>query len=79
MLRYVEVIHTNGAEFGFYYPFGGADFYPNGGAYQPSCGYYYGICSHLRSIKYFTDSLQTPIYAYQCESFNAMKQGICYK
>ncbi|CAB3220913.1 unnamed protein product [Arctia plantaginis] len=67
---FVDVIHTNGKlsafGFGFPYPTGHIDFYPNGGIRQPGCfsskiPFYntidQAICSHGRAYILFTESL----------------------
>ncbi|XP_075984970.1 pancreatic triacylglycerol lipase-like isoform X2 [Anticarsia gemmatalis] len=67
---FVDVIHTNGKQtliaFGFPYPIGHIDFYPNGGIRQPGCftsgiPFYkivdQAICSHGRAYLLFTESM----------------------
>ncbi|XP_062561796.1 phospholipase A1-like, partial [Armigeres subalbatus] len=56
--QYVEVIHTNGKALGIFSSIGVADFYPNGGAKQPGCGWNIS-CSHQRAVDYFKESLKT--------------------
>ncbi|XP_060804392.1 pancreatic lipase-related protein 2-like [Amyelois transitella] len=55
--RYVEVIHTNGAYtgLGIGSSIGHADFYPNGGSFQPGCLTY--ICDHNRAWELFAASV----------------------
>ncbi|XP_055844679.1 phospholipase A1-like [Episyrphus balteatus] len=57
--RYVEVIHTNGNRLGVLQPIGNADFYVNGGKYQPGC-YFDGnwICHHLRAFWYYAEAIK---------------------
>lgn len=35
--KFVRIIHTDGERYGVRYPMGHADFYMNGGFYQPGC------------------------------------------
>lgn len=68
---FVDVIHTNGKlaviGFGFPYPTGHIDFYPNGGIRQPGClsskiplynTLDQAICSHGRAYLLFTESFK---------------------
>ncbi|XP_055844459.1 pancreatic lipase-related protein 2-like [Episyrphus balteatus] len=56
--RYVEVIHTNGGRLGYLKPIGNADFYVDGGEYQPGCLLKSSwICSHLRAFWYYSDAI----------------------
>lgn len=48
---FVEVVHTNGGEIGFFNPCGHVDYYPNGGQTQPGCNATNSICSHKRSYE----------------------------
>lgn len=59
--QYVEVIHTNGKALGIFARIGVTDFYPNGGAKQPGCGWNIS-CSHQRAVDYFKESLKTRNY-----------------
>ncbi|XP_058819078.1 inactive pancreatic lipase-related protein 1-like [Topomyia yanbarensis] len=56
--EYVEVIHTSAA-YGFWGLIGTADFFVNGGGYQPSCGTVPHICPHHRAIDYFSESISS--------------------
>ena len=49
--NFVEVVHTNGGELGFFNPCGHVDYYPNGGQTQPGCNATNHICSHKRSYE----------------------------
>ncbi|KAM3967595.1 pancreatic triacylglycerol lipase-like [Aphomia sociella] len=70
--QYVEVIHTNTAFYGYTYPCGDADFYPNGGVLMPGCTV--NSCSHGRSYRYLAASLiYNHFLANECSSyFNAV-------
>ncbi|XP_049861437.1 lipase member H-like [Schistocerca gregaria] len=77
---FVQVIHTNGGLLGWKDPMGTADFYPNGGTFQPGCGIDIGYtCSHARSFYYFAESITTEIgfTAHQCGSWNDYMSGNC--
>lgn len=56
--EYVEIIHTNGWTLGFGDSIGDSDFYPNGGASQPGCGWdLVGTCAHSRSYQFLAESI----------------------
>ncbi|XP_049958113.1 lipase member H-like [Schistocerca serialis cubense] len=77
---FVQVIHTNGGLLGWYDAMGTADFYPNGGQWQPGCDYdVTGACSHGRSTEFFAESITsgTGFKAYQCGSWNDYNAGNC--
>ncbi|KAG5864794.1 hypothetical protein JTB14_010647 [Gonioctena quinquepunctata] len=58
--KFVQIIHTNAAILGFRKPLGHADYYPNGGEFQPGCtADVSGSCSHGRSYEYFAESILT--------------------
>ena len=64
---YVDVIHTDAVAYGFLRPLGHADFYPNGGSYQPcSCDHNctdidcLGWSDHGRAPAYFEESILSP-------------------
>ncbi|XP_050429449.1 pancreatic triacylglycerol lipase-like isoform X2 [Adelges cooleyi] len=88
--EFVDVIHTDGGEFGFPVPMGHVDFFPNGGfPIQPGCSTPtnvsidkvpgYASCSHVRAWKYYIESVQNP-YGFpsiRCHSYDAFKKGKC--
>lgn len=56
--QYVEVVHTNGAFFGFSRPIGTADFYVDGGMAQKSCtGPSRDSCSHKLAYTYYAEAI----------------------
>ncbi|BFY99448.1 hypothetical protein BsWGS_02488 [Bradybaena similaris] len=75
---------------------GHADFYPNMGHDQPECTYdpitniigegiLVGVedtlaCSHIRAVKYFTESINTqcPFYGFPCGSEDDFKNNLCH-
>nr|XP_034191636.1 pancreatic lipase-related protein 2 [Osmia lignaria] len=71
---FVDVIHTDGGNFGFPNPLGHADFYPNGGKpVQPGCSAgnvisrsfsrlmrAYITCGHNRAWMYYSESVTNP-------------------
>ncbi|XP_058836173.1 pancreatic lipase-related protein 2-like [Topomyia yanbarensis] len=81
---------------GLYEPIGHLDFYPNGGFDQPGCEqtfwkrkdgsfissmYQFFSCSHVRSVSYFIESIQTkcPFTAITCESYDKFLAGDCFE
>ncbi|XP_046993990.1 lipase member H-like [Schistocerca americana] len=77
---FVQVIHTNGGLLGWYDAMGTADFYPNGGKFQPGCDFdVTGACSHGRSTEFFAESITTGtgFKAYQCGSWDDFNAGNC--
>ncbi|KAL0808968.1 hypothetical protein ABMA28_012625 [Loxostege sticticalis] len=56
--KYTEVIHTDVNNRGYTQPLGDVDFYPNGGADMPGCGYD-SECNQNRAVYYLAESLQT--------------------
>ncbi|KOC62000.1 Pancreatic lipase-related protein 1, partial [Habropoda laboriosa] len=77
---FVEVIHTNGGLEGFLNALGHADFFPNGGSAQKGCivdiG---GSCSHLRSVQYYAESINSKVgfVAKSCSSYQNYTLGLC--
>ncbi|XP_055295780.1 lipase member H-B-like [Sitodiplosis mosellana] len=75
---YVQIIHTDGDNFGFAKPLGLGDFYPNFGRSQPGCSNnILDKCSHSRSHHLFLESLTTKFMAIQCASYDEIKQNRC--
>ncbi|XP_036060973.1 endothelial lipase [Onychomys torridus] len=94
---FVDVLHTYtpsfGLSIGIRMPVGHIDIYPNGGDFQPGCGFSdvlgsiaYGTiteaakCEHERAVHLFVDSLvnqDKPSFAFQCTDPNRFKKGIC--
>ncbi|XP_076637268.1 phospholipase A1 VesT1.02-like [Colletes latitarsis] len=69
--NYVQIIHTNGGFLGFKSPLGDSDFYPNGGSMQVGCKLdVLGACSHLRSVHFFAESINSKIgfWALKCQN-----------
>ncbi|XP_028129779.1 lipase member H [Diabrotica virgifera virgifera] len=77
--NYVQVIHTNALINGFSYPCGTADYYPNGGENQTSCGNdITGVCSHQRSLAFYVESLTSDKFvSYKCDDYDSYKNGTC--
>ncbi|KAL3868056.1 hypothetical protein ACJMK2_040894 [Sinanodonta woodiana] len=87
--KFVDVIHTDGGNIlmlglGMFDPMGHADYYPNGGIFQPGCYAFHFIprkvvCRHLRSLEYFIESINSvcPFRGYRCPSYTDFKQGSC--
>jgi len=73
----VEVIHTDGDMFGFSYPLGTKDVYPNyGRALQPGTEFDpTGTMSHLRACDFFAESLavKNAFIADKCTTYEANK------
>jgi len=92
--QFVDVIHTNSgklrqAALSFPMAIGHADFFVNGGHYQPGCGFIasggiYDLldaCSHTRAPEYFTESINSPVgfKAVPCKSWASFMRGSCSK
>ncbi|XP_066909380.1 pancreatic triacylglycerol lipase [Halyomorpha halys] len=78
---FVDVIHTSIRYVGYYPPIGHADFYPNGGGpLQPGCGFDIGFCTHLRSYKYYIESMydKKGFVAQKCLSWNHYLEQKCF-
>ncbi|KAG7209826.1 hypothetical protein KM043_011435 [Ampulex compressa] len=72
--RFVDIIHTDGGRFGFPFPLGHVDFYPNGGVrVQPGCNLesiirrsisrlinQYITCGHNRAWMFYAESVKNP-------------------
>ncbi|XP_026469273.1 phospholipase A1 member A-like [Ctenocephalides felis] len=56
--KFVRIIHTDGERYGVRYPMGHADFYMNGGFYQPGCKEDDELCAHLRAIDYMAEAIE---------------------
>ncbi|KZC05783.1 Pancreatic triacylglycerol lipase [Dufourea novaeangliae] len=57
---FVDVIHTDGGNFGFPNPLGHVDFYPNGGIpIQPGCNLRI-VCGHNRAWMLYVESVMNP-------------------
>ncbi|CAK1544561.1 unnamed protein product [Leptosia nina] len=75
--RYVEVIHTNTALYGYSEPCGDADFYPNGGTSMPGC--WFNVCSHSKGYEYMAASvLFNHLVARECPSLKDVEQNNCF-
>ncbi|XP_060804419.1 pancreatic lipase-related protein 2-like [Amyelois transitella] len=76
--RYVEVIHTNGAYtgLGIGMSIGHADFYPNGGSFQPGCLTY--ICDHNRAWELFAATVSyNHLIGRQCSNSVQINLNTC--
>lgn len=73
----VEIIHTDGDTYGFSYPIGTKDVYPNyGRAPQPGVKYIQRCeMSHVRAVEYFAETLTEPnnFIADKCMSYEVEK------
>ncbi|KAF4517965.1 hypothetical protein B566_EDAN005332 [Ephemera danica] len=87
---FVDLIHTDGGNFGLDISIGHADFYPNGGkATQPGCGLFEMpaslnflgrvFCSHRRSYWLYAASVvrELSFMAVRCESWDSYISGTC--
>ncbi|XP_039755447.1 pancreatic triacylglycerol lipase-like [Pararge aegeria] len=79
----VEVIHTTAGLYGYDYPLGDIDFYPNGGAWQVGCVDV--SCSHTYAFVFYAESLRADIpnanaprfVGTACESYEEAIELIC--
>lgn len=77
--RIVQGIHTNAGLIGWKDPIGDVDFYPNGGTWQPGCGFDpTGFCSHSRSPFLFAESITSRGFvSSHCNSYKNYQRGKC--
>lgn len=84
--RYVEVIHTAATvkNLFIHLPLGHADFYPNGGAFQPYCDRYEKeqekiYCNHMIAIAYFSESVRSEkgFWSKRCKKLEGVIEGKC--
>ncbi|KAG8435843.1 hypothetical protein GDO86_013697 [Hymenochirus boettgeri] len=91
---FVDVIHTDATVLGMRQISGHLDFYPNGGDHMAGCGVSVifelfkeeltdaskdlAACNHLRSYKYYTESLLTPdgFIGYPSSSYEDFTNGV---
>lgn len=78
---YVQVIHSNGGEFGMLNSTGFADFYPNGGSDNPGClveatgtlfEQHQRMCNHARAWHFYQATVYDPnaFPAISCKSWD---------
>lgn len=83
---YVQVIHTNGGEFGMLNSAGSADFYPDGGSDHPGCNvdalgvkfeHYQKVCNHARSWHFYQESVRNPLAfpAVRCRTYDGFLEN----
>ncbi|XP_056641563.1 pancreatic lipase-related protein 3-like [Diorhabda sublineata] len=74
---FVQVIHTNTIINGIEIACGTADYYPNGGTIQNSCGNdVTGVCSHERALTFFVESITSDRFV-SCANYDSYKNGEC--
>lgn len=74
--KYVEIIHTNGGQWGLMEPIGDTDFYPNGGIDMPGCTDI--VCSHHRAFFYIADSIDHQRFmADKCDNVEEILNDSC--
>ncbi|XP_023703964.1 phospholipase A1 member A [Cryptotermes secundus] len=78
---FVDVIHTNGGVFGKIEAAGHADFFVNGGSFQPACAGHRNVpvCSHLLAAIYFAESVTSDagFWGRPCTNFWQYLLGLC--
>ncbi|CAL8143807.1 unnamed protein product [Orchesella dallaii] len=89
--KFVDIIHVNGGKlllwgyYGLEDSIGHVDIFPNGGKKQIGCPvertliYETLWCSHGRGVRYYTESITSPVAfpACRCESFDKFVRGEC--
>ncbi|XP_053685628.1 lipase member H-like [Sabethes cyaneus] len=78
--QYVETIMTNAGLLGAGVPMGRANFYPNGGRSQPSCGIdISGNCAHQLARTFYIESIGSaiPFRSTRCASHEEILEGLC--
>ncbi|XP_062898678.1 putative endothelial lipase isoform X2 [Mobula hypostoma] len=95
---FVDVLHTFayntlGVSIGIERPIGHIDVYPNGGSFQPGCGFHNVLnaiasgnlgevvyCDHERSVHLFVDSIlnqDKQSWVYRCPDTKTFEKGMC--
>lgn len=76
---YVQVIHTRTWMVALEENLGHADFYPNYGFGQPTCGLLDLQCSHTKSYYYFSETINDPFkfMGQRCKNESEFKQKTC--
>lgn len=91
--NYVQIIHSNGGEFGMLNSTGSADFYPNGGSHNPGClveatgtlfEHHQKFCNHARAWHFYQATVCKPTAfpAITCKSWDDFLRNDdenCYK
>lgn len=56
-----------------------SDFYFNTGKDQPGCIFFKAVCSHIRAVDFYTESLTNPeaFYGKRCASLEGAMMGNC--
>ncbi|KAL7643137.1 UNVERIFIED_CONTAM: hypothetical protein RMT77_006427 [Armadillidium vulgare] len=79
---FVDVINSNGCPIclGLGESIGDANFYPNGGVFQPGCAIINPICSHERAPHLYAESIRRKdkiFKSWPCENYQKFKYGGC--
>ncbi|XP_041975196.1 pancreatic triacylglycerol lipase-like [Aricia agestis] len=78
----VEVLHATAGVYGYDFPLGDLDFYPNGGTQQAGCGTDTS-CSHIYSYAFYAESITSALndgnkfVGTACESYEEAVQQQC--
>ncbi|XP_060533236.1 pancreatic triacylglycerol lipase-like [Cylas formicarius] len=77
--QYVEAIHTNAGLSGVTFDVGHADFWPNGGSLQEGCFILLPVCSHMRVIDLYAESVgqEDGFVSQLCETYDDYNNGNC--
>ncbi|XP_023952549.2 lipase member H-like [Bicyclus anynana] len=78
---FVDVIHTDTGALGYITNVGHADFYPNGGAWQPHCCDTHDTfsCEHTCAYVYFAETIRngSEYVSVKCDSYISFETGSC--
>ena len=77
--KYVQILHTNAGIAAFNFSLGDIDFWANNGQTQSGCSPFDNLCSHIRAIDYYAESLNSKVgfIGRKCDNYNDFTRGGC--